>query len=209
MHKEKRVIAVIDYGLGNLRSVSKAVESLGAKVEVTSDPKAIAKAKGAILPGVGAFYKGMENINSLGLSEPIKDFASSGKPFLGICLGLQLLFSESEEHGINKGLDIIKGKVKRLGEAEKIPHMGWNAVKFSGEATLFKNIPDNSYFYFVHSYFVEPEDKKIIAGTTLYSQKFTSAITRGNLFGTQFHPEKSSGLGLKILENFLRLCQKD
>jgi len=214
------MIAVIDYGLGNLRSVSKAVETLGSKVEVTSKPEIISKANGAILPGVGAFYKGMENINELGLSACIIMFVESGKPFLGICLGLQLLFSESEEHGLHKGLDIIKGKVKMFETDLKIPHMGWNTVRQSrrrktedgkrktedGRLKIFENIPDDSYFYFVHSYFVEPEDKSVIAGTTGYGQEFCSAIAKNNIYGTQFHPEKSAEIGLKLLKNFLNLC---
>lgn len=203
------MIAVIDYGLGNLRSVSKAVESLGSEVEVTSKPESISKADGAILPGVGAFSKGMENINELGLSATIKEFAKSGKPFLGICLGLQLLFSESEEHGIHKGLDIIKGKVRKFETNLKIPHMGWNAVKLqitNLKLKIFEGIPDNSYFYFVHSYFVDPEDKSIVAGTTKYDREFCSGIAKNNIYGTQFHPEKSAETGLKLLKNFLNLC---
>ncbi len=199
------MIAVIDYGLGNLRSVSKALESLGTEVEVTSKPKIIESADGVVLPGVGAFYRGMENITKLGLAVPIKKCASSGKPFLGICLGLQLLFSESTEHGKHKGLDIIKGKVVKFKEGVKIPHMGWNSVDRIKDTPLFKNIPDKSYFYFVHSYFVEPKDKKVIAGATDYSQSFTSMIAKDNVFGVQFHPEKSSELGLKVLKNFLEI----
>jgi len=202
------LIAVIDYGLGNLRSVTKALESLGASIELTNKPEIISKANGVVLPGVGAFYKGIENINKLGLADPISQYVAKGKPFLGICLGLQLLFSESEEHGIHKGLGIIKGKVKKFESSLKIPHMGWNVVQQTNrKEPLFNNIPDESYFYFVHSYFVEPVDKKDIASQTPYGQNFCSAITKKNLFGVQFHPEKSADLGIKLLENFIKICQ--
>lgn len=203
------MIAVIDYGLGNLRSVSKALESIGASVEVTSDPKKMLEAKGLVLPGVGAFYHGMRNLEKLDIIPAIKKNIKEGKPFLGICLGLQLLFTETQEHGTHKGLNIIKGKVKKFTGNMKIPHMGWNQIKCKAQnekCKIFEGINDNSYFYFVHSYYVEPEDKNIIAARTSYGVEFISAIRKDNLWGVQFHPEKSSDLGLKILKNFISLC---
>ena len=219
------MIAVINYGLGNLRSVSKALESLGAEVKVTGKAKEILKAKGVVLPGVGAFHQGIKNIRRLKLEKVIRQAVEQGKPFLGICLGMQMLFTESEEHGRHKGLDIIRGKVVKFRKVGKIPHMGWNQVKIpaiptgnvgSGSAkisggknkiSLFDNISDNSYFYFVHSYYVQPTDKKVIAGTTKYGVEFTSVIHQDNIWGVQFHPEKSSESGLKILKNFLALIK--
>lgn len=205
------MIAVIDYGLGNLRSVSKALESLGANVEVTDSPETILNANGVILPGVGAFYHGMNNLEKLGLVSVIKETIKAQKPFFGICLGLQLLFSETEEHGTHKGLDIIKGKVLKFDAHSKIPHMGWNQINAKENVLstkLFNNIPQQSYFYFVHSYYVAPENKDVIATTTDYGMEFTSAIAKNNIWGVQFHPEKSSDLGLKILANFIEIVRK-
>ena len=202
-----KFIAVIDCGLGNLRSVSKALEDAGAQTKVTGNPKDIVSAEAVVLPGVGAFYRGMENLEKSGLAPAILQSIQKDKPFLGICLGLQLLFSESEEHGISKGLDVIKGKVKKFPSSVKIPHMGWNDVKLkikNEKLKIFKNIPNNSYFYFDHSYYVEPEDKNIVIATTEYGKGFASAVNKGNVWGVQFHPEKSSDLGLKILKNFVK-----
>ncbi len=218
------MIAVIDYGLGNLRSVSKALEGVGAKVEVTNNLQAIAKAKAIVLPGVGAFHRGMENLNRLNLISVIYEVIGRNIPFLGICLGMQLLFTEGEEQGLHKGLEVIKGRVKKFDfrdERLKIPHMGWNQIKLQAASykpqaknkkpaacslQLFRGIPDGSYYYFVHSYYVELEDENIILATTEYGMKFTSAIAKGNVFGVQFHPEKSADLGLTILKNFISLC---
>ena len=203
------MIAIVDYGLGNLRSVSKAVEKLGAKAEVTDNPKRIEKADGIILPGVGAFHVGMQNLERLNLLPVLYETISKGTPFLGICLGFQILFSQSEEHGVCKGMDIIKGKVRRFTNKLKVPHMGWNQVKFktkNSKLKIFNGIPDNSYFYFVHSYYAEPEDENIIIAKTEYGYKFTSAINKNNIWGVQFHPEKSGDIGLKVLRNFLSLC---
>jgi len=199
-------IVVIDYGLGNLRSVTKALEAVGARAELTSDPGRIISAKGAVLPGVGAFSAGMKNLQSRGLLPAIRDRIADGKPLLGICLGLQLLFDASEEQGLHKGLETVNGKVVRFGGELKIPHMGWNTVKpvrHSSAARLFEGIPEDSFFYFVHSYYVVPEDESVVAATTEYGVEFASAIARDNLFAVQFHPEKSGDLGLKILENFV------
>ena len=210
------MITVIDYGMGNLKSVSKALETVDTRVKVSNNPEDVLSADAIVLPGVGAFHRAMENLEGLGILPSIFKAIEDGKPFLGICLGLQLLFTESEEHGVHKGLDIVKGKVKRFDSGLKIPHMGWNQVGLkkakdnaqspqSGQGIdLFNNIPDNSYFYFVHAYYVEPEDKEIVVGITEYGKDFVSIINKDNIWGVQFHPEKSSGLGLKILENF---CQ--
>ncbi len=199
-------IVVIDYGLGNLRSVTKALEAVGAGAELSREPEKVLSAKGVILPGVGAFSAGMQNLESLDLVPAILQRMSEGKPLLGICLGLQLLFTMSEEHGLHKGLDVLAGRVTRFGGELKIPHMGWNTVKpvrDSSGGRLFEGIPDDSFFYFVHSYYVLPEDKSVVAATTEYGVEFTSAIARENLFAVQFHPEKSGDLGLRILENFV------
>jgi len=211
------MIAVIDYGMGNLRSVSKALEAVGAAVNVTSRPEEIETAGAIVLPGVGAFSRAMKNLEKLGVLPAILKGIQEGKPYLGICLGLQLLFTESEEHGKHKGFDVIKGKVKKFERGLKIPHMGWNEVRVKStvpalpagrhgprSTDIFKGIPNNSYFYFVHTYCGEPEDKSVIAATTEYGREFASAVNKDNVWGVQFHPEKSSNLGLKILENFCR-----
>ncbi len=197
-----KFVAVIDYGLGNLRSVAKALEAVGANVKITSQPEDLKAASAIVLPGVGAFKRAMDNLIRLSILPSISSAIKSGKPFLGICLGLQILFTESREHGLHKGLDVIKGEVKKFSPGVKIPHMGWNQVR-SGKTGLFKNIPDGAYFYFVHSYYVQPEDKNVIIGSTKYGVEFASAINKGNLWGVQFHPEKSAELGLTVLQNFL------
>jgi imidazole glycerol-phosphate synthase subunit HisH len=204
---KKRYIAVVDYGLGNLRSVAKAIEEAGAEAVISSQPKVIDSACAVVLPGVGAFSRGMENLNKSGLIKVILKSVQDGKPFLGICLGLQLLFEKSYEHKLCKGLGLIKGEVDKLSGKIKIPHMGWNTVKLKS-SPLFKGVPDNSYFYFVHSYAVEPKDKQVIISTTDYGKKFTSGINYRNIFGVQFHPEKSGALGLKVLKNFVNLIDK-
>jgi len=201
------MIAVIDYGMGNLRSVSKALESVGANVKVTSDPKEIDSAGAIVLPGVGAFKRAMTNLEELNIIPSIRKSIDENKPFLGICLGLQLLFTESEEHGTHKGLDIIKGRVKKFSTGLKVPHMGWNQIRIKDSGSkinLFNKIPDNSFFYFVHTYCVEPKDESVIRATTEYGRTFVSAVNKDNVWGVQFHPEKSSSLGLKIMENFCR-----
>ncbi|HEX67882.1 MAG TPA: imidazole glycerol phosphate synthase subunit HisH [bacterium] len=200
------MIVVIDYGMGNLRSVAKAVEKSGYSVKVSGEYLDIKRAKKIILPGVGAFGKAMENLKRQGILDVIKEKLKEGTPYLGICLGLQLLFEWSEE-GNTKGMGVIKGVVKRFPNLPslKIPHMGWNKVKLRMEGeNLFDGIPDNSYFYFTHSYYVIPVEKEIIATTTFYGVEFVSSIKKGNLFACQFHPEKSGKIGLKLLENFLK-----
>jgi glutamine amidotransferase len=200
------MLVVVDYGLGNLRSVSKALQIWDVQVKVTSDLSTIKKAKGIVLPGVGAFWRGIENLKKLGILDVIVEEIKRGKPFLGICLGLQLLFTESEEHMLSKGMDVLKGRVVKFKQALKIPHMGWNQIKFkmqNSKCKIFEGIVDNSYFYFVHSYYVVPGDRGIIASTTFYGEEFTSAIIKENIVGVQFHPEKSGEVGLKLLMNFI------
>jgi len=211
-------IAIIDYKMGNLRSVQKGFEKMGFDAVITDNPDIINKSSGIVVPGVGAFDEAIKNLKKLKLDDEIKNQIIPGKPFLGICLGLQLLFESSEE-GKLSGLGILKGKVKKLrGKKLKVPQIGWNQVKFpmsnfqpalpAGRCPIFNGIPNNSFFYFVHSYYVEPKDKSIIAATTDYGTDFTSVIAKDNIFGVQFHPEKSSALGLQILKNFGELCSK-
>ncbi|MDD5428018.1 MAG: imidazole glycerol phosphate synthase subunit HisH [Candidatus Omnitrophica bacterium] len=207
------MIAVIDYGMGNLRSVQKALEVAGGKAKVTSNPKDIGKCDKIVFPGVGAFGEAMKELKRLKLAGPIKDAIAAGKPFLGLCLGLQLLFERSGENPGVKGLCVLKGESKRFkfkGNALKVPHMGWNNInKNSGAGArgskLLKGIPDGSYMYFVHSYYVKPEDKDVILTTTGYGIDFVSGVCKGNIYGFQFHPEKSQGTGLAILKNFVRV----
>lgn len=204
------MIAIIDYGMGNLRSVSKALELLGYETEVTRDAKRIADADHVILPGVGAFGAAMENLRKFELVDVVKDVAASGKPFMGICLGMQLLLDESTEQGNYKGLGIIPGKVIKFFKesdtnphtaALKIPHMGWNSIHIEKPAPVLRDISDNSMVYFVHSYYVVPE-ADVVAVTTEHGIPFCAAIWKDNIFATQFHPEKSGNVGLKMLKNF-------
>jgi len=208
------VIAIIDYGMGNLYSVQKGFERVGYPAAITHDADVICQAAGLVLPGVGAFQKAMENLNMLGLEKPILRYIESGRPFLGICLGLQLLFSESEEFGSQRGLEIFKGRVIRFRVSDadlpddpqrKVPHMGWNGIHIHKTSPALEGVPEGSHFYFVHSYYPVPEDQGIVATTTDYGVEFVSSIGQGNLFACQFHPEKSQVLGLKILKNFGRL----
>jgi len=203
------MIAVIDYGMGNLRSVQKALESIGAQAVITSDPATILSADSVVLPGVGAFKTCMDNLRRLNLIDVVHKSVDSGKPFLGICLGLQLLFDESEEFDPVPALGILSGTVKEFpkslteGEAPlKIPHMGWNTVHVAHPNPLFDAVDNDSYFYFVHSYYVEPNDPAVIATTTNYGIEFVSGIHRDNVYAFQFHPEKSQQLGLSLLKNF-------
>jgi len=200
------MIAIIDYGMGNLRSVQKAFERMGHEAVVTRDARTIQSAGKVVLPGVGAFPDCIRNLDQYGLIDAVYKTIESGKPFLGICLGLQLLFTESEEFGISKGLNIIKGRVVRFKGPKfatlKVPHMGWNSISIKRRAHTLKDVPDNSYVYFVHSYHVVPEDRTVIATTTPYGGEFISSIWKDNIFATQFHPEKSQALGLSILKRF-------
>jgi glutamine amidotransferase len=198
------MIAIIDYGMGNLRSVHKAFEAVEHQAVVTRDVATIQNASHVVLPGVGAFGDCMANLERYRLIEPIRSSIQSGKPFLGICLGLQVLFSESEEFGLHKGLGIIPGKVKRfrVEPTLKVPHMGWNQVNFQRACPLYDGIADGAHWYFVHSYFVDPEDQEMVATTTPYGSSFVSSIWRENLIACQFHPEKSQTVGLRLIRNF-------
>lgn len=202
------MIAVIDYGMGNLRSVSKALEYLGASVRVTGEAAVIRQAEKIVLPGVGAFPAAMRELTARRLVDPVKEAIASGKPYLGICLGLQLLFESGEEDGGAQGLGILPGTVKRLpaGPPLKIPHMGWNQVTRTRKVCpLLQGVADGSFFYFVHSYYAQPLDPSVTALETEYGVPFVSMIWRDRLFATQFHPEKSQAVGLQLLENFLTL----
>lgn len=204
------MIVIVDYGMGNLRSVEKAFERCGFPVRVTDSPGEVVCAEKLVLPGVGAFRDAMDGLRLRGLIEPVTQGIRSGKPFLGICLGLQLLFSKGYEDGEHEGLNIIPGKVVRFSFPEggtngklKIPHMGWNQIGFRKEGIpVLNNVPNNAYMYFVHSYYVCPDNEGVIATETEYGVRFTSMIWHKNIFATQFHPEKSQEYGLAILKNF-------
>jgi len=198
------MIAVIDYGAGNLRSVSNAIANLGYQPRITSDAKDLAKAQAVILPGVGAAGDTMESLRKLGLVEPIRQLIADDRPFFGVCIGLQVLFTGTEEGGWHDCLGVIPGRVKRLPDGLKVPHMGWNQVKQLVRHPVFEGIPDSANFYFVHSYYGEPEDKTLVAGVTEYGVVIGSIIIHGNLVATQFHPEKSGEHGLKMYDNFFR-----
>ena len=199
------MVAIIDYDAGNLRSVEKALEALGAETVVTRDPEVIAGSSRVILPGVGSFGDAMERLNQYGLPDVIRRTVSGNKPFLGICLGLQLLFEESEESPGVPGLGILKGKILKIPQTEglKIPHMGWNSLTINPKSRLFAGIEQGAYVYFVHSYYLKAGDADIVAASTEYGVPIHAAVERGNLFACQFHPEKSGSTGLAILKNFL------
>ena len=230
------MIAIIDSGIANLRSVEKGFEKVGVVARVVQEPRLLRDAAGIVLPGVGAFADGIAMLETAGFIEPLRREIESGKPILGICLGLHFLFSESEEFGLHKGLDILPGRVRRFPDTVrssveglrraplgsepqgrrqssrhrpsrlKVPHMGWNRVQLQGAVPIMEGIPDGSYFYFVHSYYVEPDEEGVVAGITEYGVAFTSMIWRDHLFATQFHPEKSQALGLRLLANFGKLA---
>ena len=202
------MIAIIDYGRGNLRSVQKGMERFGHTVQVTSDPEEIAGAKGIILPGVGAFADAMQQLRERGLVEPLLSSIEAGKPFLGICLGMQVLFEQGEEHGVHSGLGVLAGRVVKLPPGLKVPHMGWNQLSIKQESALLRGIPQNAECYFVHSYYVEAVEPEIILASCDYGLEFPAVVGRKNVFGAQFHPEKSSELGLKILDNFGGMVQQ-
>ena len=203
------MIAIIDYGMGNLRSVQKGFEKVGSDAVVTQDPRVVLEADKVVLPGVGAFADCMSNLEKGGFVEPLLRVIREGRPFLGICLGLQLLFTEGEEFGVHRGLDIIPGRVVRFpdgmtegGEALKVPHMGWNQLAFKQRPPAFAGLDEGTNVYFVHSYYVRPEDPTVVATTTTYGIEFCSSIWKDNIVATQFHPEKSQEVGLHILRNF-------
>ncbi|MFA5364332.1 MAG: imidazole glycerol phosphate synthase subunit HisH [Candidatus Bathyarchaeia archaeon] len=199
-------VAVVNYGVGNLRSISKGLEKSGATVQVTHDPKLLRAADAIVLPGVGAFSPAVKNM------EPIKDVVAQamneGKPIFGVCLGLQLLFTKSSEGGSTDGLDFISGEVVKLPDRFKIPQMGWNTIDFACSHPLLDGVEDHSYMYFVHSFYPMPSDPKVVLATTDYGVRFASMVAQKNLFATQFHPEKSSKTGLVILKNFVKLVKR-
>jgi glutamine amidotransferase len=201
------MISIIDYGMGNLRSVQKAFERAGHAATIVNDPASIASATKVVLPGVGAFRDAIAALEARELVGPIKDAITAGKPFLGICLGLQMLFERSFEDGEYHGLGVIPGDVVRFDVPPKfkVPHMGWNQLRFLRRPPIFEGVADNAFVYFVHSYYVVPRDASVIATETDYPQPFCSSIWRDNLFATQFHPEKSQDTGLRILKNFAEL----
>jgi glutamine amidotransferase len=211
------LIAIVDYGMANLRSVQKALEIVGARPVITSDPEEVLKAEAVVFPGQGAFADAMENLRANGLDEALLEFIASGRPFLGICIGLQLLFEESEEMGHHKGLGVWHGKVVRFpddlkgqtptGETQKlkIPHIGWNQVWHDGTNPLLKDVPNGAYAYFVHSYYVVPQDESIVMCTTDYGIEFVSGCSEDNVWGIQFHPEKSQEIGRRVLTNFMKI----
>lgn len=201
------MIGIIDYGMGNIHSVNKALHLYGAETIVSNNPLDISRCDKAVLPGVGAFSDAMNELKKQGLTQVIAEFIENRKPFLGICLGMQLLFEESEEAAGIKGLAMLKGRVKKFEEKKgfKIPHMGWNQLNIKYECPLLKNIPVGSYVYFCHSYYPMPSDRAVVASTTDYGMEFASCVWKDNIYGAQFHPEKSQKTGLKIIENFVRL----
>lgn len=199
------MIAIIDYDAGNIKSVEKAVKRYGQDVVLTRDAEVLRAADKVILPGVGAFGDAMDKLKKYGLDTVIREVISSGKPFLGICLGLQLLFEESEETPGVKGLGVLKGKIVRIPEVGlKVPHIGWNSLKFEKETPLFNGLSDGAYVYFVHSYYLKAEEDIVIASTE-YATHIHAAVAKDNVFACQFHPEKSSEVGLRILENFVNM----
>ena len=196
------MIAIVDYGRGNLGSVENAFSRVGMPAVVTQDPQVVAGAEAVVLPGDGAFHDAMGNLQALGLIAPLQACFESARPFLGICLGYQLLFTESEEFGQGKGLDVIPGAVRRFPSNLKVPHMGWNQVEHRGDLRLFDGIPSGANFYFVHSYYPETTDASLQVASCTYGITFPAAVRRGPLFATQFHPEKSQRWGIRLLENF-------
>ena len=200
------MIVVIDYGAGNLRSVTNALLKIGCHPKVTGDPAVVLKADAVIFPGVGAAKDVMSSLKKSGLDIAIKEFIGKGKPFLGVCIGMQVLLSSTEEDGGHDCLGIVPGKVKRLPQGMKVPHMGWNQVRQVRIHPIFDGIPDNENFYFVHSYYADPDDASVRIGTTEYGVEICSALSKGNLIATQFHPERSDASGLKFYSNFLKLA---
>ena len=201
------MIAIVDYGRGNLGSVEKAFERVGIPAVVTEDPRAVDEAAAVVLPGDGAFHDAMANLAARGLVEPLRRALDGTRPFLGICLGYQLLFSTSEEFGDGRGLDVIPGVVRRFPAGRKVPHMGWNRVEHDGSLALFDGIPSGAHFYFVHSYYPEPSPSDVRFAWCEYGIRFPAAVQHGRIHATQFHPEKSQRWGLRMLENFAALVK--
>ena len=197
---------IVDYGAGNLRSVARAVARAGYEPLITSEPSAVERAEVVILPGVGAAADTMSNLTRCGLVEPIREYIAGGRPFLGVCMGMQALLTVSEEGGQHRCLDVLPGRVLRLPNGLKVPHMGWNSVRQCKPHPVFDGIPDDAFFYFVHSYYAAPEDPSVVAGETTYGVTFAAVVATGNIVATQFHPEKSGAIGLHMYENFLRIA---
>ncbi len=200
------MITIVDYGAGNLRSVANAIARLGYEAKITNRPDDVLAARVVVLPGVGAAADTMQNLEALGMVEAISHFIAEGRPFFGVCIGLQILFTGTEEGGGHKCLGVIPGQVRKLPPRLKIPHMGWNQVKQKTVHPIFEGIPDEANFYFVHSYYAEPDDSSLVAGETEYGIPFCSIVARGNLVATQFHPEKSGEFGLKMYDNFIKFA---
>ena len=205
------MITIVDYGAGNLQSVEKAFQYLGAPVRLASSGTEIASAEALVLPGVGAFRDAMHSLEAGGMAQPLRDYIASGRPFLGICLGLQLLFEESEEFGHVKGLGAFKGRICRIPAENglKVPHMGWNSLELKRTDGIFKGLQENPYVYFVHSYYLKAEERQLVSAQTEYGVKIDAAIQRGNAFATQFHPEKSGRVGLQMLRNFMAVVKEE
>jgi len=199
-------VVVVDYGAGNLHSVSRAVVNAGTRPLVTSNPSYLDDAEAVIVPGVGAAADTMSNLRRTGFVEPIRDYISSGRPFLGVCMGQQALFDVSEEGGEHECLGILQGRVVRFSNGLKVPHMGWNQVRILKQHPIFDGVDDGSYFYFVHSYYPQPADPGVVIGETEYGVNFASVIARDNIVATQFHPEKSGEAGLRMYSNFLKIA---
>ena len=203
------MIAIIDYGAGNIQSVAKALRHIGCDCTVTKNKKEILASDGAVLPGVGSFGDTVDTMNAYGIKETVKEYIAGGKPFLGICLGMQLLFPESEESPGAKGLGIFEGTITKIpnGDGLKIPHMGWNSLTINPKSRLLKGIGEEPYVYFVHSYYLTAKDRDLVAARTEYGVTIDAAVEKGNVFATQFHPEKSGETGLKILRNFAKIVE--
>jgi glutamine amidotransferase len=197
-------LVVVDYGAGNLRSVTKAVARVGYEPQISSQRSAVESAEVVILPGVGAAADTMSNLARCGLVDPIREFIAGGRPFLGVCMGLQALLTVSEEGGQHPCLDIVPGRVRRLPDGLKVPHMGWNRVRQRRAHPVFEGIPDGAFFYFVHSYYADPLDESVVVGDTDYGVTFAAVVAKDNIVATQFHPEKSGEAGLRFYDNFLR-----
>ena len=205
-------VVIVDYGAGNLRSVQRAVERAGYQSLVTDSPQQVLRARAVIVPGDGAAADTMRSLRAHAMEEPVRRLIAAGTPFLGVCMGLQALLTGSDEGGGQECLDILKGRVRRLPGGQKVPHIGWNQVRQLREHPIFRGIPDDSYFYFLHSYYADPEDREAVIGETEYGLPFASVVARDNVVATQFHPEKSGEMGLRIYANFLEDalgCRRD
>jgi len=201
------VITIIDLGISNIKSITRGFVTQGFEVEITDSPRVVTGARSLVLPGVGAFPKAMKTLEEKGLRGPVHAHGKSGKPLLGVCLGMQLLFTDSAEHVLTTGVELIRGHVVRFPSDRQVPHMGWNEVYLNTKSTLFSGLQQKADFYFVHSYYAQPEDPEDEIGSSDHFGKFTAAVQRGNIFGTQFHPEKSQRRGLHILKNFALLTE--